>query len=254
MGSHCFYGCYRLQEMDLPDSLISMGADCYTRTLAYTTATGVVYMDDWVVGMNLVLGSNSIMIDIQEGTRGIADYAFREAIFSGGGVILPRSLKIIGEGAFYNCSIPGGIGWYDVGNLTYIGDYAFYGCQSPWFTTLDVAGNATNSIGVTDIPNGVTYIGSYAFYNCGAMIGVTIPDSVQTIGDCAFQGCSGIVQVVIPKSVVYISAHAFADCTKLTTLIFEGTMEEWNNIAKELGWNKNMPATKVICSDGTISL
>ena len=296
MGSYCFYDCYRLLDMDLPDSLMSMGAECFTNTYAYTAAKDIVYVDDWAVGMKSIMIINQI--EIQEGTRGIADYAFREAMFMGTGVMLPRSLKIIGEGAFYNCSMLGGIGWYDVGNLTYIGNYAFYGCQSLWFTTFDAEGNATNSIGVTDIPNGVTYIGSYAFYNCGAMIGVTIPDSVQTIGDYAFYGCinmgdsgqvyasmeamqngedplkgdvilganvkhigvgafqscSGIVQVVIPKSVVYISAHAFADCTKLTTLIFEGTMEEWNNIAKELGWNKNMPATEVICSDGTISL
>jgi hypothetical protein len=31
-------------------------------------------------------------------------------------------------------------------------------------------------------------------------------------------------------------------------------MEEWNNITKDYFWNHDVPATKVICSDGEVTL
>ena len=65
-------------------------------------------------------------------------------------IVLPRTLKEIGDRAFSNCK---GL----TGNLT--------------------------------IPNGVTTIGEYAFRNCSGLTSVTIPSSVTTIGYAAFMDC-----------------------------------------------------------------
>jgi hypothetical protein len=47
---------------------------------------------------------------------------------------------------------------------------------------------------------------------------------------------------------------AFASCWDLTSIIFEGTKEEWNSITKESTWKNNVPATYVQCSDGQVAL
>ena len=35
---------------------------------------------------------------------------------------------------------------------------------------------------------------------------------------------------------------------------YEGTVEEWKAISKGSSWNYNVPATKVVCKDGEVSL
>jgi hypothetical protein len=39
----------------------------------------------------------------------------------------------------------------------------------------------------------------------------------------------------------------------LTSITFEGTMEEWNNVSIE-NWYSDVPATHVQCSDGQVTL
>ena len=60
--------------------------------------------------------------------------------------------------------------------------------------------------------------------------------------------------VTIPKTVTMIGYQAFSGCTSLTTIKFEGTVEQWNAIEKGWDWNYRVPATEVICSDGTVTL
>lgn len=81
---------------------------------------------------------------------------------------------------------------------------------------------------------------------------VKIPDGVTTIGTQAAFDRSSLTKVVIPASVTHISRAAFGYCERLTTIEFEGTMAEWNAITFGSVWNKNVPATKVVCSDGNV--
>lgn len=48
------------------------------------------------------------------------------------------------------------------------------------------------------------------------------------------------------------SVLAFQKCSKLTTIVFDGTIEEWN--AASFAFAPTTPLTEVICSDGTITL
>ena len=103
----------------------------------------------------------------------------------------------------------------------------------------------------------VTSIGAGAFEGCDGLTSVTIGDSVTSIGDSAFWGCSGLISIVIPDSVTTFYDRPFYNCTSLVDIRFKGTMEQWNAIDKASfwgDWNANVPATKVICSDGEVAL
>ena len=77
---------------------------------------------------------------------------------------------------------------------------------------------------------------------------------VTRIVDRGFQDEERITSLRIPVSIKVIGSYAFAGCTSLATIKFEGTVEEWNAIKKGNCWNQDVPATEVICSNGTVSL
>ena len=141
-------------------------------------------------------------------------------------VVLPDTLKGIGECAFRNCvnltgsiTIPEGV--------TEIGPSAFLWCTSLTGTlslpsTLEYIGGG----GAADIngafngchfscelilPNNLKYIGHYAFDgNDGYYGNLILPDKLEFIGDNAFCNCSNITgNLKIPQGVASISQYAF---------------------------------------------
>ena len=99
-----------------------IGAGAFKDTLKWSLSADLVRIGDWIVGCK---SENLALADIEEGVRGIGDYAFSEqrSLHS---VTLPSTLEHIGEGAFAECvklktiEIPVGI--------TLISNYAFYNC------------------------------------------------------------------------------------------------------------------------------
>ena len=131
----------------------------------------------------------------------IGDYAFNNVFGCLRSVIIPNSVKIIGNYAFEACrdlrsiTIPS--------SVTSIGECAFSNCKSLKSIT---------------IPNNVTYIGEYAFSNCTSLKTITIPSSVKTIGPSAFEFCDNLTSVTILKGVTTISNSIFQDCTRLKSV------------------------------------
>ena len=179
-------------------------------------------------------------IYIPDKVDGYTVLAIAEEAFRGTNITfihIPDSVTSIGSYAFYGCSSLTSI---TIGNsLKSIGEYAFCGCSS--------------LVSIT-IPDSVTSIGNSAFVNCSSLTSITIPDSVTRIRNSAFSGCSGLTSITIPDSVTSIGDYAFAYCSSLTSITFGGTTAQWKSISKGGSWNLYVPATKVVCSDGTVLL
>jgi hypothetical protein len=83
---------------------------------------------------------------------------------------------------------------------------------------------------------------------------VKIPNSVTIIDSFAFHSCNRLSIVELPEGVTLLGVEAFARCSSLTSIIFKGTVAQWNAITKDTNWNYDVPATHVQCSDGQVAL
>ncbi len=229
IGSSAFKNCSGLTSITIPNSVTSIGANAFYGTAWYDNQpNGLVYAGKVAYKYKGTMPKNTV-IDLEEGTTGIAGNAFNNC--SGlTSITIPNSVTSIGDDAFMNCSsltsitIPNGV--------TSFGSYAFYGCSG--LTSITIPNSVTSisycafygCSGLTSItiPNGVTSIGSYAFYNCSGLTSITIPNSVTSIGWSAFYGCSGLTSITIPNSVTEISREAFSGCSGLTSIIIPNSV------------------------------
>ena len=100
-------------------------------------------------------------------------------------------------------------------------------------------------VGVTEVLEGdvcgpPSYLGGYPLkvidgINCGALAGIRttqfiIPQGVEQLTQQSFN--TGLfTSVVMPLSLKYIDFNAFPNCYNFTTIYYEGTEEDWNNIS-----------------------
>lgn len=123
----------------------------------------------------------------------------------------------------------------------------------------------------------VTTIGAGAFQNNKQLVRVLLPDYLSVIEASAFAGCENLIDLIgacmvigerafegctslttlslsIGTSVCKIQQDAFKGCTALKTIRFYGTVEQWNNIEKYDGWDKDIAKDyQIVCDGGTIS-
>ena len=98
-----FDGCSGLTSFTIPNSVTAIGEKAFRGTAWYNNQPeGLVYAGKVLYEYKGTMPESSI-IDIKEGTLGIAELAFEdcEGLFS---VIIPNSIECIGKRAFYNCS------------------------------------------------------------------------------------------------------------------------------------------------------
>ncbi|MBO5908954.1 MAG: leucine-rich repeat domain-containing protein, partial [Clostridia bacterium] len=135
---------------------------------------------------------------IPYGTESIADKAYYKKYIES--VILPKSVKRIGNDAFGYC--------YNLKSI--------------------------------DIPEGVTSIGSRAFIWCRYLRNVILPDSLKMLGREVFANCTGLLSIKLSSGLIDIGAYAFNDCNSLASvkipaginIIKEGTFEGCKSLAK----------------------
>lgn len=100
----------------------------------------------------------------------------------------------------------------------------------------------------------VTDIGYFAFDYGHSITSIIIPESVLAICDYAFYGCDGMQTITLPSGLLPITEFCFKNCSSLSAIVFTGSMQQWNDIAKEDGWNRDILAAQVVCLDGTVAL
>ena len=247
IGDYAFGACSSLSSVIIPPTVTKIGSHAFRDSGIYKNASREVYAGSWIV--DCVSSGAYGTVAIEDGTVGIADYAFN-ACKGISSVVIPDSVKYIGRSAFYKCegltsaTLPQG--------LTEIPDYLFYGCTS---------------LEMPALPDSVFRIGRSAFYKCrlvsdGSESGdnsLVIPSSVREIGDYAFYGCTytytdesgekkngGIDILVIGSGTVSIGRQAFSGMLSLREVTLGYSLSEIG----EKAFYKCTALSSVTFSDG----
>ena len=134
---------------------------------------------------------------------GIRPYAFM-GCSSATRVILPDTVKEIGEGAFCNCANLRAV--YLPWGLESIGEEAFYGCG---LETLYLPGTLkrvgarafenNRSLTKAVLGNGMTAIGDYMFKDCQSLT-IEVPQTLETVGVKPFDGANVLSSIYFEAS------------------------------------------------------
>lgn len=223
----CFDGASELGEVIVPDSVTAVGQLAFQNTQLLTAQTGFAYADHWLIQVPAEIKSGLTALSPEDfgddEIVGIADAVFRTQGEIGcpdlAEVRLPRSLRFIGE-------------------------YAFYGCSSLWKVTTE-----TESL--------LEAVGANAFRSCSFLSNIQFDCELKSIGDYAFRDCVALnnnqinPERLIPTTVTHIGQGAYRGTALFDIVDSYGIIYAAN---WAVGYDKDRSATSAILKEDTIGI
>ncbi len=185
------------------------------------------------------------------------------------GVQFGDSVTSVGDYAFFDC---GSLKTVILGDgIITLGEYAFAGCKMKAISIPESMETIAQwafydcflleEVRISDLDRwlAISFGGSYANpLQCAGSLYVddvlltelTIPQEQLRIGQWAFAGCTSLTQVSFHENVAAISQRAFMDCDNLKTILFAGTVDQWNALEKGSYWNFHLKDLIITCTDG----
>ena len=223
VGAGAFYDCGGLVSVDLPSSVTYIGAYAFDGTPFISSMGEYPVLGD---GILLRYMGSDTQVEVPEGVRRIAPYAFRSSKLAS--VSLPPSVYSVDPYAFADCVGLKSIGFSD--GLVMIGDCAFRGCKKlSSLTTPSSLGYigqyAFSGDGLADVRllgDDLT-VSDNAFKDCKSMRYALLSSGVGALYDDAFAGCSSLEGISIPSSAAQVSSAALSGCDKAVVTCAEGS-------------------------------
>ena len=225
IGDSAFFACDNLKDVTIGNSVTSIGAVTFygcDKLENVTLGNSITSIDE----LSFMHCYNLMSITIPESVTTIADNAFQYC-YRLVEVINKSSLDIVAGSEEY-----GYIAYYAIevhtgeSKIVNQDDYVFYTCDSVNYL-VDYIGVSNSTLTLPDSYNAEIYkIHNYAFYRSIFLFTVNIPDTVT-----------------------YISSYAFEFCPNFKSINYEGTIEQWRSISKDLDTSKYT----VYCTDGEIA-
>ena len=243
IADYAFENCTSLTSIYIPDSVTNIGNYAFKNCpLNYNEYDNAYYLgkksNPYLV---LVKAKNADIAScsINDNTQFIHSYAFRNCT-SLTSITIPDSVTSIGNHAFEKCPLT----YNEYDNAYYLGNES-----NPYLALVKVK---TKFITSCSINKNTKIIGMYVFSTC-SLTSVAIPTGVSSIGESTFSNCSSLASVTIPESVTSIGENAFLYCISLTSITYNGTMEQWDAVAKHDSWDANTGDYTIHCTDGNIT-
>lgn len=190
-----FYHCCSLESITLPSKLTAVGDFTFTGCHALKEVVipkGVEHIGNQAFGDM----SELISVKFEGAVKTIGDIAF-EATPKLKSITFNEGLESIAWGAFRNSGLQTVM---LPSTLKHIGDYAFENC-----------GFLTEIM----IPEGVEELGAFAFVNCTSLEKAVLPESLKFLGGFAFDGCSALKSINIPTTITWVPGWFVSGCTSL---------------------------------------
>lgn len=256
-----FNGCTSLDIALLPKGIKTVGAYAFLNCASMNADINLPLLTS--IGIRAFHNSGIVKVTSLGSITSLPDGEWTGSVYAGvfygctqlKTVILPDSLKTIGNASFNGCklleSVTFGSNISKIGDnafsycsnlnidelnlplLSSIGSRAFYACRIKKITSLgsitslpDGDFNSTyNYIGVfamneqlksVSLPNSITKLGNGSFNRCTSLTQINIPDGVKSLGQACFLRCSALESIELPSTVTAIGSVAFQYCTGLT--------------------------------------
>ena len=154
-------------------------------------------------------------------------------------VILPNTLRRLGNRTFYGCT---GLGSISIpGSASNIGEYVFTNCTSLKSVTLGEGITALGynmfqgctSLASFSFPSTLENLGFHAFHGCTSLQSMVIPNTVKSIGTFTFQDCTGLKYVSLPAICATLQSNFFNGCTSLIGVVLPINLHMINTSAFE---------------------
>ncbi len=120
-------------------------------------------------------------------------------------------------------------------SLVYAGDQAFSGSEK---------------LESLVFPDTLRYLGSQACLNCYGLKYVYLGKSLTALGSNTFEYSQALRTVFVPKTLTDLRTSHFTDCMSLSLILYEGTEEEFNSVAKNDSIASFRDLTKVFNYNG----
>ncbi|MDR0633139.1 MAG: leucine-rich repeat domain-containing protein [Holosporales bacterium] len=225
IGEQAFNGCYTLDTITIPKSVVMLGAAAFNSChgLANVTFEAGSRLDR-IKSCAFGWCSSLSSITIPDSVTCIEASAFCECPLRE--IVIPSSVTSLS--GFGQCRELASVTFEKGNNLTEIGMYAFIGCTS--LATIAIPksvvtlgkhafSNCTNLTSVTfEQGSRLNEIQSCAFSSCDQLTTITLPDGITSIGWDAFSG-SALQSINIPDRVTSLS-HTFNGCESLSIVTF----------------------------------
>ena len=183
IGDYAFMECIHLSEINIPRYVENVGHWCFSNTDYLldmeSDEYGCKYVGDILLGYT---GKGVRRIKIRDGTRMIAAGAFEDREFIEG-VYIPKSVEIICEYAFYNCSRLKEVYFSEGSNLSELRSCTFGQCTS---------------LEEIEMPENLKKIQDHVFINC-AFKTITVPENVEYVDPYAISECYMLEEIRVPE-------------------------------------------------------
>lgn len=297
VSDRAFYYCRGLENIIVPNSVTSFGNYVFegSSKLSFNEYDNAYYLGNENNPYLVLVKAKSTDItscEINANTRFIHSGAFYECC-SLTSITVPDSIIGIGYRALESCNK---LVFNEYDNAYYLGNdnnpyLILVKAKTTDITSCEINANTKiiycfafsgcKALTSITIPDGITDIGGYAFSDCTSLTSVTIPNSVTNTWYSIFSNtgltsvtipngmtvikfemfayCSNLASITIPNSVTSIESNAFMYCSKLNSIIFDGTIDQWNTVSlyDEGGgsavWNYETGNYTIHCIDGDIA-
>lgn len=223
IGERAFYECYRLKELHLNEGLLHLG--------------GYAIKDTGI--KRLIIPSTVVQIDYSffDGTANL-----KTVLISGQSYFKSYILGSLADRftCFINMSVNATVKrdeldqdfYYDVNKSDIV-----VGSDKTYSASLYISGVEYYNLLLIDDESDEVYVN---YYKVRAIYGGFLSGNFSTLH--------------LTDNIKYIGASAFMHCDNLTTIYFDGTTDEWNEVVDNREWAAGSQVTTVICSNSTITL